>query len=357
VAPRSFPRLESSDLSELSALRMPAESSPHERTLIAFPCRAELWKGRLRDGQLAWTHLARTVAEFEPVTMLARKEDCELASDLCAHNNVTIVEMPLDDSWLRDTAPIYVTGHAPDGRPRRVGVDFSFNGWGEKYLPFETDDAIPSRWTAYAGHDTIRVPMILEGGSITIDGEGTLITTEQCLLNMNRNPSMLRRDIERMLGATLGIEKVIWIPYSIDDRDTDSHVDLVAMFIEGGRVLWQNCSDPNDPEFERLAISRRCLKGAEDARGRDLELVELDVLPYCEVDGERLPVPYGNLYLCNGGVIVPVTGHAADDDMLAIIGSCFPDRKVVGVPGDIIAFGGGGPHCATQQIPVLPAAL
>jgi agmatine deiminase len=333
---------------------MPAESSPHERTLIAFPCRSELWKGRLREGQLAWAHLARTIADFEPVTMLARPQDVELANDLCAHNNVSIVEIPLDDSWLRDTAPIYVTGHTPGGEPRRIAVDFAFNGWGEKYLPFDTDDAIPSRWAAHAGHDIVRAPMVLEGGSITVDGEGTLITTEQCLLNPNRNPTLTRRQIEQTLGATLGIEKVIWIPYAIDDRDTDSHIDLVAMYISGGRVLWQHCSDPNDPEHARLNISRRCLDGAEDARGRAIELVDLPVLPYCEIDGERLPVPYANLYLCNGGVIVPVTGHPADHDMLDIIAECFPQRRVVGVPGAIIAFGGGGPHCATQQIPQVP---
>lgn len=334
---------------------MPAESSPHERTLIAFPCRREFWGDRLREGQLAWSHVARTIANYEPVTMFARPHDTELAADLCAHPNVEIVSIPLDDAWLRDTAPIYVTGHGTNGAARRVAVDFGFNGWGEKFVPFDSDDEIARRWTELVGHDTVHVPMILEGGAITVDGEGTLITTEQCLLNMNRNPTMSRRQIEQVLEASLGVEKVIWIPYSIDDRDTDSHVDLVAMFIEGGRVLWQNCNDTNDPEHERLAISRRCLIGTEDARGRPLELVELPVLPYCEVAGERFPVPYCNLYLCNGAVIVPVTGHAADNDMLDIIGSCYPGRDVVGVPGDIIAFGGGGPHCTTQQVPVMPS--
>lgn len=338
-------------------MAMPAESSPHERTLIAFPCRHELWRGRLYEGQLAWAHLARTIADFEPVTMLANPADAASASDLCAHPNIDVVEIALDDSWLRDTAPIYVTGHAADGTPRRVGVDFSFNGWGGKYLPCDNDDAIAQRWTEHAGHERVRAPMVLEGGAITVDGEGTLITTEQCLLNSNRNPDLSRREIEETLGAALGIEKVIWIPYSIDDRDTDSHVDLVAMFIEGGRLLWQGCSDRNDPEFDRLAISRRCLLGAQDARGRALELVDLPVLPYCEIDGERLPVPYANLYLCNGGVIVPVCGHPADGDMLDIIASCFPDRRVVGVPGEIIAFGGGGPHCTTQQVPALPVPV
>ena len=342
---------------KLQGLRMPAESAPHERTLIAFPCRSDLWRGRLRDGQLAWSHIAKTIAEFEPVSMLANARDLELAAEFAAHPNIEIVEIPLDDSWLRDSAPIYVTSgpqspNAPTDAARRIALDFRFNGWGEKYLPFANDDMVPTRWTQHHHDERVAVDMVLEGGAITVDGDGTLITTEQCLLNPNRNPTMSRAHIESLLCASLGVERVVWLPLSIDDRDTDGHVDLVAMYVEPGRVLWQGCDDRDDAEFERLALSRRCLDGAIDARGRAIEIVDVPVLPYCEVDGERFPVPYCNLYLCNGGVIVPVTGHPADSDMLAIIADAWPDRKVVGVPGDIVAYGGGGPHCTTQQIPL-----
>ena len=336
----------------LAGLRMPAESAPHERTMIAFPCRRDLWRGRLRDGQLAWAHLARAIAEFEPVSMLANPQDAPLAAELAAHPNIEIVEMPLDDSWLRDSAPIYVTSGKAFQPPRRVAVDFRFNGWGQKYVPFDNDDLVPGRWTSLRGEERVTVDMVLEGGSVTVDGDGTLITTEQCLLNPNRNPHMSRAQIEAVLCASLGVSRVVWLPLSINDRDTDGHVDLVAAFIGPGRVLWQGCDDPADPESARLALSRRCLDGATDARGRALKIVDVPVLPYCEVDGERFPVPYCNLYLCNGGVIVPVTGHPADDDMLGIISGAWPAREVVGVPGEIIAYGGGGPHCATQQIPL-----
>ena len=328
---------------------MPAEFAPHERTMMAFPCRADLWGARLRDGQLAWAELARTIAAFEPVTMLARPSDVELAADLCAHRDIEIVEMPLDDSWLRDTAPIYVT--APG---RRVATDFTFNGWGGAYVPFDNDDAIPERWAALRGEERIEVDLVLEGGSITVDGEGTLLTTEQCLLHPNRNPRLSRADIERVLRESLGVQTIVWLPFAIDDRDTDGHVDLVAMFVEPGCVLWQGCADHDDPEHERLTLSRRCLDGAFDAKGRAIEIIDVPVLPYCEVDGERLPVPYANAYVCNGAVIVPVTGHEADDDMLDIIRSAWPNREVVPVRGEMIAFGGGGPHCTTQQIPVVP---
>jgi agmatine deiminase len=344
---------------ELDGLSMPAEWAPHERTIIAFPNRREQWGNRLGEGQRAWSHVARAIAEFEPVSLLATSRDVESASELAAHPNITIVEMPLNDAWLRDTAPIYVTGPAKINDPfkssarRRVGLDFSFNGWGNKYVPHDDDDRIPRRWTAHNGDERYQVDMILEGGSITVDGMGTVVTTEQCLLNPNRNPHLSRRQIENTLCTSLGVTKVIWVPYAIDDRDTDGHIDIVAAFIEPGKILWQGCDDPRDPEFHRLAISRRCLDGALDASGQPLQIVDIPVLPYVEIEGERLPVPYANLYICNGGVIVPVTGHPADEDMLSIIADAWPDRKVVGVPGDIIAYGGGGPHCITQQIPAI----
>jgi agmatine deiminase len=341
---------------QLQGLSMPAEWAPHERTLIAFPNRLEQWGNRLAEGQRAWAHVARTIAEFEPVSLLTTARDAEHAAELAAHPNITIVEMPLNDAWLRDTAPIYVTGpvdgFAANGARKRVGLDFTFNGWGNKYSPHDDDDRIPERWTTHNGDERYIIDMILEGGSITVDGEGTLVTTEQCLLNPNRNPHLSRRQIEETLCAALGVTKVIWVPYAIDDRDTDGHIDIVAAFIEPGKLLWQGCDDPNDVEFHRLSISRRCLDGTLDARNRPLQIVDVPVLPYVEVEGERLPVPYANFYICNGGVIVPVTGHPADNDMLAIIADVWPDRNVIAVPGDIIAYGGGGPHCITQQIPV-----
>ena len=331
---------------------MPFEGDAHTGTLMAFPCRADLWRGYLRAGQLAWVELARTISHYEPVTMLARASDVDLAADLCANNTehpIDIVAMPLDDSWLRDTAPIYVT--APG---RRVALDFRFNGWGGAYMPYNNDDAIASRISVLRNEVSVPIEFVLEGGSIIVDGAGTLITTEQCLLHPNRNPTLSRQTIETLLRSSLGVDTIIWLPFSIDDRDTDGHVDLVAAFIKPGRVLWQGCDDRDDAEHHRLALSRRCLDGALDAAGTAIEIVDVPVLPYCEVDGERLPVPYANLYLCNGAVIVPVTGHPADDDMLAVIASAWPDRTVVPIDGRMIAFGGGGPHCATQQIPAIP---
>ncbi len=327
---------------------MPAEHEPHERTIMGFPCHEAQWGDHLLEGQMAWADVARTIADFEPVTMLARSKHVALAADLCAHTNITIVEMDLDDAWLRDIGPIYAIDAA---RSRRVGADPIFNVWGNLYEARGLDDRVASRWCELRNEPSVRIPFVIEGGSIAVDGDGTVFVTEQCLLNPNRNPTLSRAAIEANLRAVLGVTTVVWLPYAIDDRDTDGHVDLVLVPVRPGVVLWQGCNDPADPEHDRLAISRRCLDGAVDARGRATKLIDLPTLPYAEIWGELLPVPYANLYICNGAVIVPVTGHPADPDALWTIAAAFPDRRVVGVPGAVIAYGGGGPHCITQQVP------
>lgn len=337
-------------MDDMVGLHVPAEHEPHERTLMGFPCHETQWGDHLVDGQIAWAEVARTIADFEPVTMLARPGQRELAEDLCAHNNVTVIEMDLDDAWLRDIGPIYAVDVL---RSQRVGVDPIFNVWGRLYEANGRDDLVASRWCALLGEPSVRLPFVLEGGSIAVDGDSTVFVTEQCLLNPNRNATLSRVQIEANLRVTLGVSTVVWLPYAIDDRDTDGHVDLVLVPVRPGVVLWQGCDDMNDPEHDRLAVSRRCLDGALDARGRATEIIDLPTLPYVDIWGEHLPVPYANLYICNSAVIVPVTGHPADHDALATIAEAFPDRRVVGVPGAVIAYGGGGPHCITQQVPAL----
>lgn len=337
-------------MEEAAGYRMPAEWEPHERTIMGFPCHLAQWGEHLRDGQLAWAEVARTIADFEPVSMLARPSDAALAADLCAHSNIDIVEMELDDAWLRDIGPIYGVNQT---RSKRVGFDPIFNVWGALYEGRGFDDRVASSWCASQAESSVRVPFVLEGGSIAVDGDGTVFTTEQCLLHPNRNPDLRRVDIEANLRAMLGIDTVVWLPVAIDDRDTNGHVDLIVVPTKPGQVLFQGCSDPDDPERDRLALTRRCLDGAVDAKGRATEIIDLPVLPYVERWGERVPVPYANLYVCNRAVIVPVTGHPADADALDVIGAAFPGRRVVGVPGDVIAYGGGGPHCITQQVPAI----
>jgi agmatine deiminase len=328
---------------------MPAETDQHERTLMCWPARPQVWENYLRQAQLDYAEIAQAIARFEPVTMIVRPEAAELAADLCGPQ-VDIVEIPIDDSWCRDSGPIYVL----DAEGNRCAMDFAFNAWGEKFFPFGDDAKLVERWCEKAQHDRVVVRMVLEGGALTVDGEGTLVTTQQTLMHPNRNPGMTRAQMERVLHDTLGITTTIWLPYGLSlDDDTDGHVDNVAAFAGPGHVVMQGCSDTDEEDWLRMETNRRWADGALDASGEPLRVLTIPVLPFVEVNDERLCVPYLNYYVGNGAVFVPTTGHSADEEMLGLIGTAYPTRQVVPVPGKVLALGGGGPHCITQQIPAV----
>lgn len=336
----------------MTAFRMPAEWTPHERTLMAWPTRDDLWGGLLAGARGEWADVARAVSAFEPVTMVAAPGQGESARELCG-DGVEVVELPIDDSWFRDSGPIFVT----DGNGARAGVDFRFNSWGAKHSPWDADDRVSSLLLDHLDVPRIGSAMILEGGSITVDGEGTLITTEQCLLHPNRNPGLTKQQIEDELKTGLGVTTVIWLPYGgLEDTETDGHVDGVCAFVAPGRVLVSLPDDPEHPDHARMRANRAVLEAATDARGRRLEILDLPQSAFVEVDGEPTEVGYLNFYVANGGVVVPVAGIPADEGALAVIGEAFPDRKVVGVRSRMIAFGGGGVHCITQQVPAAGVA-
>jgi agmatine deiminase len=339
---------------ESSPLRMPAEWEPHERTIISWPARDEIWRGERARAVDDYAQVVAAVARFEPVTVIAqphRAEEAEGAVGAAGphRHDVEVVAIPIDDSWARDSGPWFVRA-ADDSL---VVFDPAFNGWGGKFAPVDDDVALPRRWAGRTGTPVLDEPMVLEGGAVTVDGAGTLVTTEQCLLHPNRNPTMTRVAIEDALHRRLGARTVVWLPFGLVlDDDTDGHVDNVAAFVGPGHLLVQGCDDPREPDRDRLAINRRCATGTPDADGRPIRTTEVPVLAFTEVAGERVAVPYLNLYLCNGGVLVPTCGHAADAEMLALIGEAVGDREVVAVPGATLALGGGGPHCITQQVPV-----
>jgi agmatine deiminase len=335
------------------ALRMPAEWTQHEGCLMAWPTRDDLWGGVLAEARREYAAVARAISEFEPVTMVALPGQGAEARELCGTGaGVEVVELPIDDSWFRDSGPIFVLG--PDGE--RAAVDFRFNSWGRKHHPFDSDDRISALLLERLGVRRIASEMILEGGAITVDGEGTLITTEQCLLHPNRNPGLTKEQIEAELVARLGVTKVIWLPYGgLEDTETDGHVDGVCAFVGPGRVLVSLPDDPEHPDHRRMQENRAVLEAATDAQGRRLEILELPQTAFVEVDGEETEVSYLNFYVANGGVVVPVADVPSDAGALAVIASAFPDRKVVGVRTRVVGFGGGGVHCITQQIPAVPA--
>jgi agmatine deiminase len=302
----------------------------------------------LPDAEAAHALVARTIAAYEPVTMIANPGASADAAAAACGDGVHVVELPIDDSWFRDSGPIYVT----DG-DRRVALDWAFNAWGGKYEPYDNDAAVARLYADHAGDESRTVPVVLEGGAIAVDGAGTLVTTEQCLLHPNRNPLLSRADIEAVLAAELGVTRVVWLPYGLAlDDDTDGHVDNIAAFAGIGTLLVQGCDDESEDDWLRCNVNTRCARGAIDALGEAIEVVEVPVLPYTAVGGERVAVPYLNYYVANGVVVVPVCGHPADDDMLAIITEQYPDRDVIGLDvGAVLAYGGGGIHCITQQVP------
>ncbi|MGW7274479.1 agmatine deiminase family protein [Streptomyces sp. NPDC054864] len=339
-------------------VRMPAEWARHEACLMAWPHRSELWGDQLSAAQDEYAAVARAVAAFEPVLMvtapgtaaevreyLTRKATI---SEAAAVHEIEVLELPLDDSWTRDSGPIFVY----DDSGRRLGVDFRFNAWGGKHWPYDSDDRLAALVLDRLGVERLHSGLVLEGGAITVDGEGTLITTEQCLLHPNRNPRVDRAGIEAELARMLGIEKVIWLPYGgIEDTETDGHVDGVAAYIAPGRVVVSLPDDESHPDYARMRANLAVLEATRDAKGRKLDIVVLPQTAYGDADGQSVEVGYLNFYLPNGGCVLPVAGRPQDAEAAEVLAKAMPERKVVPVPAPTLAFGGGGVHCITQQIP------
>jgi len=308
---------------------------------MGWPCRQELWGEALDQARADYATVANAIAQFEPVTMIANAGEQAAQARAACGAGVDVVELPLDDSWLRDCGPIYVYGD--DGS--RIAINFRFNAWGEKFVPYDRDAEVGRLVAERLGDQVRAVDMVLEGGSILTDGAGTLLTTEQCLLNRNRNPTLGREQIEACLRSALAVERIVWLGMGlVEDRDTDGHVDLIASFSAPGQVLLQAVGEEN-PNFAR------CIENRGRLTAQGIAVKDLPFLPYVEVAGETVAASYLNYYICNGAVIVPVTGADTDEEALALIAAAYPGREVVAVPGAVLAFGGGGPHCITQQVP------
>jgi agmatine deiminase len=335
-------------------LSMPAQWEAHERCLMSWPSR-DYWQGvaSFDDACREWAGVANAVARFEPVLMIAAPGTGARARTFL-DPTVEVIELPVNDAWMRDNGPIFVTSAT-----RREAVHFGFNGWGQKFPPWEQDAAVAALVLEHLGVPKRSSSMVLEGGSVLVDGQGTLITTEQCLLHPNRNPNMSKDAIEAELKRQLGVTKVIWLPYGhVEDRHTDGHVDGVLAYLAPGRVMVQTCDDPAHPDHHRLRENLRVLRETTDARGRVFEVIEMPYYPYFHLGDHQDMVSYVNFYRANGlgghGAIVPLAGHEFDNAFLALLRAWLPGVEVVGVPARLIAYGGGGPHCITQQVPVLP---
>jgi agmatine deiminase len=321
---------------------MPAEWEPHEACLMEWPTRtrAELWGDRFEEAQRDYAAVANAVAAFEPVVMVCDPDQREDARARLGEG-VELLPLPIDDSWMRDNGPIFVR----DVAGRVALVHFGFNSWGGKYAPWDRDAEVPRHIASHLGMRRYRTSQVLEGGSFFVDGEGTLLTTEQCLLNPNRNPAMSREQIEQGLRDYLGVETIVWLGNGHStDRDTDGHIDGILMYVGPAKVALLAPEDPADPDHGSGRENVARLEAARDARGRTYEVITFETTP-------PGVVPYLNVYLANGGAIVPVAERPEDEQALEQVAKLFPDRDVVPVPGNCLTFGGGGPHCITQQQP------
>ncbi|MFE6500529.1 agmatine deiminase family protein [Kitasatospora sp. NPDC057738] len=333
---------------------MPAESGPHTRTFMAWPALEEVWGDQLPGVRQDIAGLAQAIAGFEPVVLLARPDQAAQARQAVG-SSVEVLELKVDDLWARDTGPTFVTG--PQGL---AGVDFNFNGWGDKQT--HANDSLVARYLLDHYRITrIQAPITGEGGGIEVDGEGTLMATESSWVNGNRNPGKSRDQIEASLKDLIGVEKVIWFQGVAGQDITDCHVDALARFAEPGTVVLHRPAADAPPDVWTTASAQalQVLQTETDAQGRTLKVVDLPEPDTALIPGagKDFLATYINYYVCNGGVIVPRFGDQATDDRAAgILGDLHPGRKVTQVGINHIASGGGGIHCATQQQPVAPGS-
>jgi agmatine deiminase len=348
--------------------RMPGEFEPHAGCWMAWPERPDNWRLGAKPAQRAFAAVAEAIAASEPVTMAVSDAQFEHCRSVLPAS-VRVVELSTDDAWMRDIGPTFLVDDAGGLR----GVDWRFNAWGGLdgglYFPWDRDDRAAAKVLEIERASRYRAPLVLEGGSIHTDGDGTVMTTEQCLLNPNRNPALTREQIERALCEHLGAERVLWLGHGLRDDETDGHVDNLACFVRPGVVLLSWTDDPSDPRHQISLDALQRLQGATDARGRSLDVVLLPLPSPVTITadeasgvdtvagtlprraGDRLAASYVNFYIGSSRVVLPLLDESRDDEAADVVRRCFPDRDVVGVPAREILLGGGNIHCITQQVP------
>ena len=348
--------------------RMPAEWEEHRGTWLIWPERSDNWRNGGKPAQAAFTRVAEAIAEAEPVTVCVSAGQYVNARQKLS-DAIRLVEMSSNDSWIRDCGPTFVV----DGERHVRGVDWEFNAWGgfDKglYFPWDDDDLIGEKVLDLERVQRYAPAFVMEGGSIDVDGEGAVLTTEECLINGNRNPEMTREQIETHLRDYLGVDTVLWLPRGVYLDETSGHVDNFCRFVRPGHVMLTWTDDVNDPQYAISNEALQILKTARDARGRRLEVTLIHqptpilitaeeaagvdsvpgVMP--RVAGDRLAGSYVNSYYANGLVVLPVFDDPHDEAAVKTYEQLFPDRRIVTVPGREILLGGGNVHCITQQQP------
>ena len=327
---------------------MPAEWHPHERCWMAWPCHQESWaKIGFDRATKAYALVANSIAQFEPVTMIVNAEDKAAAQELCG-KNINFLTLPIDDSWTRDTGCTFLL----DNEGKLAGIDWIHNAWGGNYADCTLDQKIAATLIKETKADYFHAPLVMEGGSFHVDGEGTVLTSRECLLNANRNPKLSQKEIETFLCDYLNCEQVIWLNRGLIGDETDGHVDEIATFVAPGKVLCLITEDKNDPNYELLQENLAILSTARDAKGRALEVFTIEQPPATNLNGERLTLSYINFYLANGGIVMPAFGYEEyDKKAYTLFTKLFPGYELSQIDALDVFAGGGGIHCITQQQP------
>ena len=341
-------------LSNETGYAMPAEWSAHQATWISWPHNRDSWPGNFGPVEPVMARFVGVVSagELVRINVLDAAHEQRVRGFLEGNarpGNVAFHHFPTNDAWCRDHGAVVVTR---EGEAPLKALDFRFNSWGNKYPPYDLDDAIPPQMAAALGVPCERVDAVLEGGSIDVNGAGALLTTEQCLLHPNRNPALARSDIEDLLRHKLGVRQVIWLGEGIVGDDTDGHVDDLARFVAEDTVVTVVEPDPSDENHAPLAENRERLAGVTLADGRRLEVVELAMPRPVEFRGDRLPASYANFYVANRVVVMPAFNDPADEPNRQALARCFPGRDVVAIDCTDLVLGLGAFHCLTQQVPV-----
>ena len=336
---------------------MPAEWAAHRATWLSWPENLETWPTSLEQVREIWLRMVVTLAPHEHVYLLVndgvvRQEVAtRLKAAQAAMANITLLEVPTVDVWMRDYGPTFVTRNAHDA-PLAFN-DWIFNGWGGKYPTYQEDDGVARAIAALLNVPVFDHEIILEGGSIEVNGAGVCLTTEQCLLNRNRNPHMSRQEIEQCLKNSLGVSQVIWLGEGIVGDDTDGHIDDIARFVDPTTVVCPVESNPKDDNYGFLLDNIERLKSATDQDGKKYSIITLPCPGAVYYEGTRLPASYANFYIANEVVLVPVFDDPNDGKALGVLQELFPGRKVIGLRCNEVVAGLGAIHCVTQQEPTI----
>ena len=344
---------------------MPAEWEPHLATYLVWPHNLDTWPGKFELVPLVFAQLASILAHFEPVRILVRDaaqipDVREMISAVSVPDGepvrmdrIEFPAIPTNDSWIRDYGPIFLDPIlAGEAGPTQIAVDWRFNSWGGKYGACNLDDAVPQRLAEHYGFEVVEAKMVLEGGSFDVNGAGILLTSESCLLNKNRNPSMDRQEIEESLRIYLGVEHVLWLGEGIAGDDTDGHVDDLARFTAANTIVTVAEQDPAEVNYQPLQDNLQRLRAMRNRRGEQFTIATLPMPAPLYCDGVRLPASYANFYIANGAVLMPSFGCAADEVARTTLAQLFPYRRVVPIPSADLVWGLGAIHCLTQQHPV-----